>query len=1242
MSSLGIGIYSMNVRGLGDKFKRNQVFSWLKNHSGAIYFLQETHSTKRSEQLWKDEWGSQIYFCHGNSNSRGVCILVNNNCDLTVYKEFYDNDGRVIILDAIIMGQQFTLINIYGPNNDNPTFFDNIEKTFNNFDCESVIMGGDFNFVLDVSVDKKGGKNRTNYQAQGMVKNIMESHDLIDVWRELHPNIRQFTWRSYNPSVQCRLDFFLVSFNLYSQIDKCAISPGFKTDHSLIHIHIVPVNEARGPGFWKFNVSLLHEPDYVELAKKCIFETKKNDINMNPSMLWEFMKCQVRTVTMQFSAKISKQRKKYERELTKKLVDLENNYANNPSDAVANEIHDCKNNIEQIYNYKIKGCMIRSRAKMTEFGEKNSRYFINLEKRNQKNKVITKLETSKGDIVINANDILKEQVSFYSKLYSTSNPPECNIEDLLPHDSNCPKLDDNQKDSCEGLITRKECLNALKTMPNNRTPGCDGFSSEWYKFFFTDIEQTVIDSFNYAFHHGKLSADQRRGVINLIPKKDKNPIYLKNWRPISLLNTDYKLLAKCIALRVKRVLPNVINGDQTGFLKGRFIGENIRLALDIIDYLNSNNLPGLMFMIDFEKAFDKLEWPFIIKALKYFNFGSDIVKWVQTFYNDTLSCVTNNGKVSDFFNLFCGVRQGCPLSPYLYIICGEILSIAIRDNNDIEGINIFDSIIKINSYADDTTLYLKNVHSLFHAITVLDNFKMYSGLKVNLDKSELLPLGSYKTHPPDISKCNMIFSKGAVRYLGVTFSTDLNNIFELNFLPKFQKLKNILRVWSMRDLSPLGKITIIKSLGLSQLIFLLSVLPDPPSNFIKELDDVVYKFIWSGKPDKIKRNTIINDYNEGGLCMCHIPSMIKGLKIAWVKRLINNENNGKWKLFFNYHLKPYNSNLIWHCNLNPADKKILSIKNPFIRDVVHAWCNLVFETNPNNPQNQILWNNSFIRIDKDIVCMHNWYNQGVKYVKDLLNDNGDFLTFNEFCVKYSLKNCNYMNYFSLIYAIPITWRRNINDVDRTSHSNTQNDYVIRVCKMDKVCKGVHKLFVKRIMKPPIAEIKWALYMNDMNLNWAEFYTIPLKSSLSTKLRYFQFQLLHRYLPVNKFLYNLNIIDNNLCSFCKQDVESFQHLFWDCGISSSFWRNVQNIILKSNPNFDKKDILLGIIDSPYYTYNFVILHAKYYLYCCRCKKVMPNIYHFANQLKFNCAVEREIALSRDKLDSWNRKWEILKL
>jgi hypothetical protein len=480
-------------------------------------------------------------------------------------------------------------------------------------------------------------------------------------------------------------------------------------------------------------------------------------------------------------------------------------------------------------------------------------------------------------------------------------------------------------------------------MSNNKTPGTDGFPVEFYKFFFNDISKNIVDSFNYSFRNGKLSPDQRRGIIKLIPKKDNDPTFLKNWRPISLLNTDYKILTKCIASRLRKVLPHIINSDQTGFLPGRYIGENIRLALDVIDNLNKNNLPGLMFMIDFQKAFDKLEWSFIFNTLNFFNFGPDLINWVNIFYTDISSCVMNNGHTSIFFNLGCGVRQGCPLSPLLYIVCGEILSLLIKNNHNIKGILIDDTEILVSAYADDTTLYLRDVNSLRNAIMILNDFKRYSGLTINLDKSELLPLGYFKHNLPDVSGTGLTFCFGEVKLLGVSFNVDLTNLFELNYIPKFDKLKNILKIWQMRDLTPLGKITIVKSLGLSQLIFLFSMLPKPPDSFLKELDTLVYTFIWCNKPDKVNRKTIIGDYSDGGLRMMHIPSIIRGIKVAWVKRLLD-DNNSKWKCFFIQQLQPFGGNLIWYCNINPSDSCLDKIDNSFINEVVKAWCNVVFET----------------------------------------------------------------------------------------------------------------------------------------------------------------------------------------------------------------------------------------------------------------------------------------------------------
>ena len=163
----------------------------------------------------------------------------------------------------------------------------------------------------------------------------------------------------------------------------------------------------------------------------------------------------------------------------------------------------------------------------------------------------------------------------------------------------------------------------------------------------------------------------------------------------------------------------------------------------------------------------------------------------------------------------------------------------------------------VSAYADEPTLFLKDVDSLRRAIKVLVDFKGYSGLTINLDKSVLLALGSYRESPPDIAGTGLKFCFEPVKLLGVTFTTDLDNMEKLNYVPKFEELKTILRIWSMRDMAPMGRITVIKSLGLPQLIYLLSVLPKPSDAFLKELDSVLYKFIWQNKPDKVSRKTII-------------------------------------------------------------------------------------------------------------------------------------------------------------------------------------------------------------------------------------------------------------------------------------------------------------------------------------------------------------------------------------------------
>ena len=289
---------------------------------------------------------------------------------------------------------------------------------------------------------------------------------------------------------------------------------------------------------------------------------------------------------------------------------------------------------------------------------------------------------------IKYSKILEEEKKFYESLYRSTNiNPEKFKNSPFFISENVTALSEEEKSSCGGLVN-EECTNALKDFDNNKTPGTDGLPAEFYRFFWPDICHDLLASYNFASQHGMLSISQRRGIISLIPKKSKDKTILENLRPISLLNVDYKILTKVIAKRIEKVLPTLINPDQTGYVKGRYIGENVRLIYDLIHYTDEPNQKGIAIFLDFKKAFDSIEWNYLLQTLQFFNFGHDIQNWIKIFYNNVTSCVLNNGHASTFFSLQRGVRQGCPLSGVQFVLGIELLSRSIKNDPTIKGIQV--------------------------------------------------------------------------------------------------------------------------------------------------------------------------------------------------------------------------------------------------------------------------------------------------------------------------------------------------------------------------------------------------------------------------------------------------------------------------------------------------------------------------------------------------------------------------
>ena len=580
---------SLNVRGLNNEKKRQTIFHWLQSSHQGVTLLQETHSLERDENLWTKDWGNKIIFSHGTRHSSGVAILLDKKYDYNISEVKKDTNGRFLLVNIEINNENFILINVYAPTKDNSKeqkqFFEYVNDKLEDYTGCNIIIGGDFNVCLNPNLNKQGGAKVKQSVRAKQIYEIAETNDLIDVWRTFNEDKRRFTWRSFtkNGRVSSRLDFWLISSHLMFDVENTVIEPSVKTDHSLIKINLnLKKTPERGRGFWKINNSLLMDKDYTKLINSLLENCSAKFQNVqNKALVWDCTKCEIRGATIQFAVQKAKEKRQYETNLRAELKVLEDKLDNN--EEVMDTYNTVKKDLEQIEEEKLRGNIVRSRAQLIEEGEKSSKYFMNLENRNYRAKCITTL--LKDEIKISKQpDILDECKRFYKHLYSKS--MECNLfEKCQFFKTNHIELNEIEKEICETKLCLEECYESLLKLSNNKTPGCDGISFEFYKVFWDKIKQFIIESYDYSFENSILSLDQRRALLMLIPKGNKDKRLLKNWRPISLLNVDYKIMAKALAIRLQKVISSVINSGQVGYIKGRYIGDNIRTMLDILELL---------------------------------------------------------------------------------------------------------------------------------------------------------------------------------------------------------------------------------------------------------------------------------------------------------------------------------------------------------------------------------------------------------------------------------------------------------------------------------------------------------------------------------------------------------------------------------------------------------------------------------------------------------------------------------
>ena len=336
----------------------------------------------------------------------------------------------------------------------------------------------------------------------------------------------------------------------------------------------------------------------------------------------------------------------------------------------------------------------------------------------------------------------------------------------------------------------------------------------------------------------ELTESMKSSVTRVLFKKGDRKD-LKNWRPISLLNVDYKIASKVLSSRLSKVLDTIIDPDQTCSIPDRTISSNLHTLRDILDYIDRTDETGILISLDQEKAFDRVNRTFLQNLLEKYGFGPDFKKWIRTLYKGANMRVIVNDFLTDRVELRRGVRQGDSLSPLLYVLCVETLACQIRNNSGIEGFLLPGAKglqYKVGQYADDTTSFVKNYRSLLFLFSSVKLYELGSGAKLNLSKTEAMWLGAWKSRDDQSLGLNWVKK---MKILGVFFGP---NIEQDNWLPKLKKLESHLNLWKRRSLSLVGRALLVNALGLSKLNYLATVLIVP--DWVKhKVNSLIWPFL---------------------------------------------------------------------------------------------------------------------------------------------------------------------------------------------------------------------------------------------------------------------------------------------------------------------------------------------------------------------------------------------------------------
>lgn len=1176
-----VKVISFNVNGLLNPIKRSKILSKMKTEQAHVVYLQETHLTDKEHLKLKRKGFTNLSFSsYKSGHRRGVAILISSKLNFEKTFEMGDKEGSFILVRGKIEGNPITLLNVYAPPGSDISFF---RKIINIMVTETeglLICGGDLNIHLNPKLDSSSRKTHTQ-SLYKKVNTLFEEVGLIDVWRDFFPNSRDYTFYSAPHSLYTRIDYFITFGRDKYKIHTCGIGTIDLSDHAPIYLS-VDLNLKPKNSTWKLNSSLLNDPSVKAQIKSEIssFLEFNDNGEVSPPMLWDTLKAVLRGKIIAISSSKKKTRNEKLETLKNKLKTLERQHKSDLARSTLREINIIRNEIDNLATQEIKKNLMFLKQRHYESGSKSMKILAWKLKKNIAENTIHKISDPRTNVTKNKLHEIQEAFEvFYKTLYSEVPGSSATQMDNFLKSLDLPTLDENQNETLTADITEEELKSAINRLKLGKSPGSDGYTSEWYKEFKKELIPVLLPTLNWALKKAQTPPSWKEAIISAIPKEGKDKMECGSYRPISVLNIDYKLFTSIMAKRLEEFLPTLIHNDQTGFIHQRHTQDNIRKTLHILDHIQKNKIEAVVISVDAEKAFDSVNWSFLYRVLHRFGFHDIIIKAIQALYDNPSARIKVNGYLSNRFVLERGTRQGCAWSPLLFALYLEPLAQYIRQNKGIKGITIKGSEYKLACYADDILVYLG--HPTDSLPKLMQTFELYgqlSGYKINIKKTQLL---TYNYSPPGEIKNRypLAWQTECFKYLGINLPKDLTKLSEYNYLPIHNRIKEDIARWNLIPFFSLNsRIDSIKMNVLPKLLYLFQTLPiEINQNQFIEWDKMLSRYIWQGKRPRVRLKTLQLPKQQGGWGLPYIRHYYLAAQMRAVIYWCNPSYTAQWKnieekiLSIPIQAVLADNNLLFHIN---------KINNPWVKWTLKIWKTIIKEHKLQGDITVLKWcayDSEFVPNKMDS-RFKEWLTKGITALCGVMKD-GKLISFETLRRKHSLDKQDFYRYLQLRHFVD-TKMKNVTKtstslielISKSYDSENIRGIVSRLYKSLSSLETYSSLYIK---------IKWEREggITITEEEWTTIWRHQWKCTSSQKWREFGWKSLIRYFitPSQKSKYGSN--SSNCWRNCGNQAANHYHIFWDCPSIKNYWRDIHTAlkdIFKYKLSFKCKTLFFGLI------------------------------------------------------------------